>query len=87
VKEGGWLMEIYDVVLIPLIIGMVELLKMYGMKKRLLPPIALLFGIVGGIFYVYPEDIKAGILVGVMMGLSASGLYSGGKAVVEKSEN
>ena len=80
-------MEIYDVVLIPLIIGMVELLKMYGMKKRLLPPIALVFGIVGGIFYVYPEDIKAGILVGVMMGLSASGLYSGGKAVVEKSED
>ncbi len=80
-------MEVYDVVLIPLIIGMVELLKMYGMKKRLLPPFALVFGIVGGIFYVYPEDIKAGILVGVMMGLSASGLYSGGKAVVEKSGN
>lgn len=80
-------MEIYDVVLIPLIIGMVELLKMYGMKKRFLPPIALVFGIVGGIFYVYPEDIKAGILVGVMMGLSASGLYSGGKAVVERTDN
>ena len=80
-------MEIYDVILIPLIIGMVELLKMYGMKKRLLPPIALVFGIFGGIFYVYPEDIKAGILVGVMMGLSASGLYSGGKAVVERTDN
>lgn len=77
-------MEIYDVVFIPLIIGLVELLKMYGMKKRLLPPIALILGIVGGVFYIYPEDIKAGILVGVMMGLSASGLYSGGKAVVEK---
>jgi hypothetical protein len=77
-------LEIYDVVLIPLIIGLVELLKMYGMKKRLLPPVALFFGIAGGVFYVYPEDIKAGILVGVMMGLSASGLYSGGKAVVEK---
>lgn len=80
-------MEIYDVVLIPLIIGMVELLKMYGMKKRFLPLIALVFGVVGGIFYVYPEDIKAGILVGVMMGLSASGLYSGGKAVVERTDN
>ncbi len=80
-------MEIYDVVLIPLIIGMVELLKMYGMKKRLLPPMALIFGVVGGIFYIYPDDIKAGVLVGLMMGLSASGLYSGGKAVIEKSEN
>lgn len=77
-------MEIYDVVLIPLIIGVVELLKMYGVKKRLLPIMALVFGMIGGIVYIYPNDIKAGILVGLMMGLSASGLYSGGKAVVEK---
>lgn len=79
-------MEIYDVVLIPLIIGMVELLKMYGLKRRLLPLMALVFGVLGGIFYIYPQDPKAGILVGIMMGLSASGLYSGGKAVVEKEQ-
>lgn len=78
------MLQVYDVVLIPLIIGMVELLKMYGMKRRLLPIMALIFGILGGIFYIYPNDPKAGILVGIMMGLSASGLYSGGKAVVEK---
>lgn len=79
-------MEVYDVVLIPLIIGMVELLKMYGMKRRLLPLMALAFGVLGGIFYIYPDDPKAGILVGIMMGLSASGLYSGGKAVVEREK-
>jgi hypothetical protein len=78
-------LEIYDVVLIPLIIGIVELLKMYGMPKRLLPVVAIVFGIVGGIVYIYPYDVKAGILIGLMMGLSASGLYSGSKAVVEKS--
>ena len=77
-------MEIYDVVLIPLIIGIVSLLKMYGMPRRLLPVMALIFGIVGGIIYIYPEDIKAGILVGLMMGLSASGLYSGGNNCEEK---
>ena len=79
-------MEIYDVVLIPLIIEIVELLKMYGMPRRLLPVISLLFGVVGGIIYIYPEDIKAGILVGLMMGLSASGLYAGGRTVIEKKE-
>jgi hypothetical protein len=78
-------LEIYDVVLIPLIIGIVELLKMYGMPKRFLPVVAIIFGIVGGIVYIYPYDVKAGILIGLMMGLSASGLYSGSKAVVEKS--
>jgi len=76
-------LEIYDVVLIPLIIGIVELLKMYGMPKKILPVTALLFGVVGGIVYIYPHDIKAGILIGLMMGLSASGLYSGGKTVVK----
>ena len=76
---GGETLEIYDVVLIPLIIGIVELLKMYGMPRRLLPIVAIIFGIVGGIVYIYPNDIKAGILIGLMMGLSASGLYSGGK--------
>jgi hypothetical protein len=65
---------------------MVELLKMYGMKRRLLPLMALAFGVLGGIFYIYPDDPKAGILVGIMMGLSASGLYSGGKAVVEREK-
>lgn len=84
IRLGGKLLEVYDVVLIPLIIGMVELLKMYGMSRRLLPIMALIFGILGGIFYIYPHDPKGGILVGIMMGLSASGLYSGGKAVVEK---
>ncbi|WP_186670714.1 hypothetical protein [Sporosarcina sp. BP05] len=79
-------MEIYDVVLIPLIIGIVSLLKMYGMPRKLLPVMALIFGVVGGVIYIYPEDIKAGILVGLMMGLSASGLYSGGRTVIEKTE-
>ena len=81
---GGEKLEIYDVVLIPLIIGVVELLKMYGMPKRLLPIVAIIFGIVGGIVYIYPNDIRAGVLIGLMMGLSASGLYSGSKAVVER---
>lgn len=78
------MVEIYDVVLIPLIIGLVEVLKYFGIPKQLLPIASLTFGITAGIIYVYPEDIKAGILVGLMMGLSASGMYSGGKALIEK---
>lgn len=79
-------MEIYDVVLIPLIIGIVELLKFTGLHKKLLPLVSLLLGVLAGVFYVYPDDLKGGILVGLMMGLSASGMYSGGKALIEQSE-
>lgn len=75
--------EIYDVVLIPLIVGLVELVKGLGLPKRFLPVISLLLGIAAGVFYLYPDDIKGGILVGIMLGLSASGLYSGTKNTIE----
>lgn len=79
--------DIYDVVLIPLIIGLVEMLKGVGLPKRLLPVASLFFGIAAGIFYVYPDDIKGGILVGIMLGLSASGLYSGTKNTIENGND
>lgn len=81
------MLEIYDAVLIPLIIGIVELLKFTGLQKKLLPIVSLLLGVLAGVFYVYPGDLKGGILVGLMMGLSASGMYSGGKALIEQPEN
>ncbi len=71
--------EVYDVVLIPLILGLVELFKKAGINKRFLPFIAVLLGIIIGVVYVVELDLKQGILVGVMLGLSASGLYSGTK--------
>lgn len=78
--------EIYDVVIIPLILGLVELCKKAGVNKKILPFIALVLGIVIGVVYVTDFDLKQGILVGVMLGLSASGLYSGTKNTVEKDD-
>lgn len=78
--------EIYDVALIPLIIGLVQILKTLGLKKKYLPLAALIFGLGGGIFYIYPDDIKGGVIAGLMLGLSASGLYSGTKSALEKSD-
>ncbi|MEK3887696.1 hypothetical protein [Bacillus sp. FSL K6-3431] len=76
--------EIYDVVLIPFILGLVELFKKAGVNNKVLPFIAIGIGIVIGIFYVTEFDIKQGILVGTMLGLSASGLYSGTKNTMNK---
>ncbi|NEU31968.1 hypothetical protein GN156_14445 [bacterium LRH843] len=76
--------EVYGVVLIPLLVGLVELFKTAGLPKKLSPIAALLLGVAAGVVYVYPEDIKGGIIVGIMMGLSASGLYSGTKNTIEK---
>lgn len=48
----------YDVALIPLIIGLVEVIKKFGVSKKFLPVTALFLGLLAGIFYVYPTDIK-----------------------------
>ncbi|MDY0410371.1 hypothetical protein ACFFIS_16735 [Virgibacillus soli] len=77
--------EVYDVMLIPLILGLVELFKGLGLKRKFLPVVSVVLGLGAGIFYVYPEDVKGGILFGLMLGLSASGLYSGTKNTLDKS--
>ncbi|MBS4200259.1 hypothetical protein KHA93_11520 [Bacillus sp. FJAT-49732] len=78
--------EVYHVMIIPLILGLVELCKRAGVKKRYLPFIALLLGIVIGVVYVTNFNLKQGIIVGAMLGLSASGLYSGTKNTMESDE-
>ena len=78
--------EIYDVVLVPLIMGIVEVFKRAGVSKRLLPLIALVIGIAIGVVYVTNFEWKQGVLVGALLGLSASGLYSSSKNTFEKSD-
>lgn len=78
--------EVFGVATIALIVGLVELLKRLDVPKKILPVASLIFGVAAGIFYVHPGDLKAGIIVGLMLGLSASGLYSGTKNIVEKED-
>ncbi len=79
-------MEYTDVLLIGVIIALVQLLKFMEVPKKALPVASLVLGVVGGVFYIFPGDFKAGILTGLIIGLAASGFYSGGKAVIEKGE-
>lgn len=79
--------EVYDVVLIPLIVGIVELFKKAGLSKKMSPLISLVVGIGFGVVYVANFDWKQGVLVGLMLGLSASGLYSGSKNTLAKSDD
>lgn len=76
-------MEYTEAIIIAVIVGLVELLKQAGLPKKASPLIALAFGVAGGVIYLFPGDVKAGIFMGLVMGLSASGLYSGGKALLD----
>lgn len=79
-------MEYTEAIIIAVIVGLVELLKQAGLPKKASPLVALAFGVAGGVIYLFPGDVKAGIFMGLVMGLSASGLYSGGKALLEHKE-
>ncbi len=73
----------YDIAIIPIIIGVVEVFKRIGLRAKYSPLLSLIFGLLFGIFYV-EAPLKEGILVGLMLGLSASGLYSSTKNLFEK---
>lgn len=80
-------MTIYDISIIPLIVGIVELLKQIGLPSKFAALVSVLLGIAIGVVYISPDDIKKGILVGLALGLAASGLYSGTKSTVEGVKN
>ena len=63
-------MEYTDVFLIGVIMAMVKFFKVMGATKKMLPLSALALGPIGGVFYIYPGDLKAGILTGLIMGPS-----------------
>lgn len=76
-------MEVYDVALIPIITGFVGVFSQLGLRKKFAPIVSLILGLLIGVFYVYSDDLKGGILVGIMLRLSATGLYSGTKNTKE----
>ena len=69
--------------LIPIIVALAELWKRaFGEKvTKFIPLINLALGIAGGI--LYSTNIKEGIYNGILAGLSASGLYSSAKNIMQ----
>lgn len=64
---------------VPLIVALVEGAKQAGLPTRWAPLVSLVLGLLVGIIYVAPTDPRQAVLVGLMVGLAASGLYSGTK--------
>lgn len=77
-------MTVYDVAIIPFLVGIIELCKHLGLPKKLSPLVSVLLGIIIGIVYVAPENLPEAILVGASLGLGACGLYSGTKNTKEQ---
>lgn len=73
--------QIYDVAVVAVIIGLVEVAKKAGLNTKYCPILALILGLVAGILFLSNGDIKRGVIIGIACGLSASGLYDNVKAI------
>lgn len=74
---------IYDVALIPATMGLVDVAKRAGLPSKYAPILSLGVGIALGIATSL-DNLQKGIITGIAIGLSASGLYSGTKALTKK---
>lgn len=71
------------VILIPIILGVVEAIKRIGVPSNYSALVAVVVGV--GVSVLLSGVTVISIFVGVLLGLSASGLWSGTKATFKKS--
>lgn len=64
--------------LIGIVVALTQLIKQFNIPNKFLPVVSLVFGLLAGIFYV-DGDIKNQIMMGIVIGLSASGLFDHSK--------
>lgn len=68
-------------VLVPIVIGLVEVVKRIGLNTKYLPLVAVILGVAGvlGLEGINVTSVMGGIVVG----LSAVGLFSGTRATIQ----
>ena len=77
-------LELYGVMAIPLITGLVQMLTSAGVPKRFAPLFSLVLGITIGMLGFADGNVAQGAVVGCAIGLSASGFYSAVKMPFKK---
>ena len=70
--------------IIGIILGLVQVIKNFGVPKKYLAIVALGLGI--GLKVLISGPTVENALIGAVLGLSSSGLYSGGKSIVKNSK-
>lgn len=77
------LMDFVGLAAIPFVIGLVELLKPFISDKRFYPIVAVVFGVALNevVAWQLNQGYALATLLGVTVGLAASGLYSTGATI------
>lgn len=74
---------------VALIIGLAEIIKRLGLDNRFIPIVDVVLGLICGygVYYVsMGRTVTESVLVGLALGLSACGLFSGIKNVTENKD-
>ncbi|WAA11805.1 holin [Fervidibacillus halotolerans] len=73
--------------LISIVTGLTEVVKrLEWVKKKYLPAVSLIFGMIASFTYVNVETIQEKVMFGLIIGLSASGLFDQTKMIVKKDD-
>ncbi|MBC9785849.1 hypothetical protein H1S01_15290 [Heliobacterium chlorum] len=72
-------------IVVAVLIAIGQFAKTY-IDSKYIPLVTLVLGIVAGIMYVPADTIQTGILNGIIVGLSANGLFDATKILHEKTE-
>lgn len=80
--------EYFTTMAIPVINGVVEVAKRAGISNRYAPLLAVGLGLLAGVGLRCPdESIAVAVMEGLVIGLSAVGLYSGTRNVLRRNPN
>ena len=80
------MIEITDVVVVAVIIGLVQLVKQLAwIHEKYMPLLSVVLGIIAGVIY-FEGEITVRIMFGIVLGLSAAGLFDQTK-IVTKGED
>jgi len=86
INATDWQLIIFFV---PIIVALTEVFKRMGLNKKYFPISNIILGILAAYFFVPTgkQDLALAVLIGIITGLSASGLYSSGKSTIEEVKN
>lgn len=78
--------EVYGVALLPIIIGLVEIVKQFNIPKKYMPIISIVIAEAISLLFLMngDTDYQKAILIGLQMGLAAVGLHSGVKNLTQR---
>jgi hypothetical protein len=72
-------------VVVAIIIALGQFAKMY-IDNKYVPLVTLVIGLVAGYFYLPHVDVREAIVNGVMVALTANGMFDMSKIVTKKAE-